>query len=389
MLGGYYGCIRIADGLESHNVQIAGDIIINGLDGTKLIIETDGNLIRGHKYIRAGKLLEHERLGEFYKGLRTFKFHPVKGKVLLRYHQNSKRSLHGMCARYDQKLFGFAGKCVSRYSRGRFVSQEFRYLNRKLAFKLHNKDRQVVIKRPNGKVLASIDCPGGFSANVANRSYYDGRSWRDPKHSCNSGELYFFFDHKKKYSNAAENRRFDFSKDGNCKFVFYDGYGRVQTSGEYKNGQRVGEWLIDGKPFCLLNGIPVSKRLYDTPAEKLKISTVLKLKNAQLRAAMIKRIGSERLAKECKYTIIHQDKKKNMKLMEFPIAVDDGNGSTKSKMRILQVKCPSTHGLYFLQVPDFVWDSGKMTKLNTCESARQWTFGIDNPRKKIVFEKET
>jgi hypothetical protein len=75
--------------------------------------------------------------------------------------------------------------------------------------------------------------------------------------------------------------------------------------------------------------------------------------------------------------------------MEFPIKVESANYGTASWLRILQVTCTSTGTKYFLNVPDFIWDGGKKTKLNTCEQARQWTFGNDDPRKNIKFQLET
>jgi hypothetical protein len=379
MFSGYYYChFRISDGIETHYLESDGNVVVNCKNGSKYIIFVEDRKICGHKLIHNGKVKEHEHLGRFLK--------QARGKVILRYHPDTKRSLHGICERHDQVLFGDTGKCISRYSRGRFMAQEFRYSNRRLAFKMRHCDKEVTVKRPDGKIAAVISCPGGFSTRSTSEEY---QSYQNIRHGCCLGKVYFKLDNSQKIDRESAARQFDYSKDGNCRFIFYDSRNRVKTSGEYRNNQRVGEWVINGRPCVFLDGIPVSKKLYETPAEKLKVDQVLKLKNAQLRAALLKKIGPERIAKEYRNTVIHEDKKRNMLLMEFPIAVDDGNGSNKSRLRILRVKCPTTKQFYYLGVPDFVWDCGKKTKLNKCEQARQWTFGVDDPRKAIKFEKET
>ena len=377
---GPYGAIHVTDGVNGHWLTSSGNIVVrHAFKKITQIIEMNGERIIGHKIIKNGRVQEWERLGRFYKGFTTLHGNRISAPVTLNYHPDTLRALHGIVERFDQKLFGMGGKCRSMYSRGRFLWQEFRYSNRKIAYRFSQSDRKVTIKFPSGKVAAVIHCINGFSSRST-----DGE-WRGKAaHGCDEGVSYFH-----KISGKMDTtRQFDFSKDGNCVFTFHDRSGRVRMSGEYRNSQRVGEWVINGKVMFILQGVPVNKKLYETKPEDLKISQVIRLPNAQLRAALMAKIGPERIAKECKYKTVHETKA-GMLLMEFPIRVDDGNGGTESRMRILRVKCPTTKGFYYLGVPDFVWDGGKRTKLNTCEQARQWTFGVDNPREKINFAKET
>lgn len=395
---GYYGGVNISDGQESRFIQMAGNIIVNGKN-SKMIIETDQHHIRGHKFFVNGSLAEHERLGEFHRCYKTMSGEQIKAPVVFSYHPDTKRSLHGWCLRSDQKLFGRVGTCRTKYARGRFMAQEFRYSNRKLAFKLKRFSREVTILYPSGKKAASISCPGGFSTSSRSE---DGYAWNGNIHGSYRGEVYFKIDEKlakkgrrmpdwaedeSEFAHKKNADNFDFSKDGNCKFEFYDRFGNIYHKGQYENHQRVGDWILSGRRVFFLNGVPVDRKLWETPPEKLNPLKILKIKNAQLRAALLKKIGSERVFKECKHKVIH--KTKDMMLVEFPVNVDDGNGSNNSRMRILQVVCPTTKNKYYLNVPDFVWDSGKKTKLDTCEQARQWTFGNDDPRKTIKFSKET
>jgi len=386
--GGYYGGIRITDGMRSL-WSSADKLYCRNKDGRVLLIKSKeyrghGRIIWEYKSTKNNRIIEWKRFGSFYR------HYGKQGNKILRFHPDSLQTLHGLTDRTDKKMFGVKGTCKTRYSRGRFMSQQFRYKNRRLAFKFHHTDRQITIKYPTGKIAGVISCPGkGFSTRGGDpdRSYYRDGEERDT-HTCFQGAAYFETT-KAGWKHVNDSgRQLDLSKDGNCQFTLYNPSGRIKAKGEFKNRQKVGEWILNGKHVYFINGVAVAKKLWDTPPDKLNVNTIIRLKNAQMRAALLARIGPERLAKECKHKVIHQTKN-GMKLMEFPIAVDDGNGHTNSHMRILQVTCPSTKNKYYLNIPDFVWDGGKKTKLNTCEQARQWTFGVDDPRKKIKFEVET
>lgn len=386
---GYFGETKITDGMRSLWTS-AEKIHCRNKNGTVMTIKTreyrgHGQVIWEYKCTRLNRILEWTRFGAFHR------FYHKTGKKLLRYHPNSLRTLHGIADRTDVNFFGVSGTCKTLYSRGRFMRQQFRYKNRKLAFNFHHCDKQILIKYPNGKFAGIVSCPGkGFSTRGGNpdRYVYSHGEDRSDTHTCFEGAPYFETTKAGWKHIKDSDRELDFSKDGNCQFTFYNPAGSIKAKGEFKNRQKVGEWILNGKHVYFINGVAVAKKLWDTPPEKLNINTILRLKNAQMRAALLARIGTERIAKECKHKIIHQTKN-GMKLMEFPIKVDDGNGHTESHLRILQVTCPSTKNKYYLNIPDFVWDGGKKTKLDTCEQARQWTFGVNNPGKKIKFALET
>jgi hypothetical protein len=342
-------------------------------------------MIHEIKTTKNNRIIEWIRFGGFHR------FYSKMGKAILRFHPDSLTSLHGISLRTDQRCFGEKGRCTTKYSRGRFVFQEFRYKNRRLAYRFGHSKKSVVVKYPDGKIAWIVECPGkGFSTRSGDTS---GGQWfpdrrEEDVHSCSLGLAYFDVRRPSFKKLASEGRGLDFSKDGNCLFRFFDRRGRLSFKGEFRNRQRSGEWVISGKSRFYLQGVMVDKKIWSTKPEDLKVYQALRVKNAQLRAALLAKIGAERIAKECKHKVIHQTKN-GMKLMEFPIKVDDGDGGIKSHLRILMVTCPSTGNKYYLNVPDFVWDGSKKTKLDKCETARQWTFGINHPKDKIKFAVET
>lgn len=380
----YYGGIRISDGKNSEWFYDGNQkITARHSDGSTVTFVTNGFKILERKHTKNGRLLEHLKFGAFQKGIKLLNQKEISAPVIFRFHPGTQKSLSGLTERWEQTLFNFPGKCRTLYSRGRFRKQDFRYQNKKIAYNFRHTDTTVTIKYPNGKVAGIVSCPNGFSTRSGER-----RSNEDTQ-TCQDGTIYFnFYQQERDLEGQFEEHNTDYSKDGNCSFIVYNRKGKIRRQGEYKNRQKVGEWVVGGRHVYFINGIEIAKKLWDTPPEKLKVKTVLKIKNAQMRAALIARIGNERFTKECKCKVIHETKN-GMKLMEFPVRVDDGNGDRKGSMlRILQVTCPSTNHKYYLNVPDFVWDGGKRTKLNTCEAARQWTFGVDDPRKKIEFAVE-
>ncbi|MBI4396334.1 MAG: hypothetical protein HY548_04505 [Elusimicrobia bacterium] len=386
-LGGYFGAIRISDGITSEWTH-SKKIVCHGGSGVYTVeFLTNGNVIAELKVKDGNRLVEWIRFGAFHRAVSRLNGEKISKPMTFHFHPKTRQSLHGLQERQDQMLFDVSGKTRSWYSRGKWIRQEFRYKNRRLAFRLGHTDRGVTIKYPDGTVAGIVRCPSGFSTRGRR---LDRRNWGDPTpHRCRMGEIYFPFQRTRLKGKAEMDDVFDFSKDGNSSISFRTREGKVWLQGQYQNRQRIGEWILNGKHVFYIRGVPVAKKLWDTAPTKLRFNEILRIKNAQLRAALISRAGYERLAKEVKHKVVHEDKSRRNKLMEFPIKVDDGNGARDSNLRILQVTCTSTGTKYFLNVPDFVWDAGRRTRLDTCEAARQWTFGVNNPRERIKFALET
>lgn len=383
LFGSFHGVIRISDGCFGEFTD-ARKIICRQADGVKEFT-TNGEIITGVKYRVGNKLAEHMIVNKFHKGYTQFDEKRIPGPVFLRYKSgNWRRVLHGISIRKNVKLFGYSGTCKTMYSSGRFVWQEFTYENRRRAYRLHHRDVKVVIKYPDGNLAGIVEVsPAGFSTNTRYSGYYSARRQTV---SVRNGLVIFPFENGFRMGEVSD---FDFSKNGHCSIQFWGRDGRVAFKGKYRDFQRVEDWIVDGKAVYLMNGIEVDKKLWETPPEKLKFGAILREKNAQIRSALIARAGYKRLVMEYRHKVIHVDKRRGNQLLEFPIKVSDGNGGRESNLRILVVRCPSTRSRYYLNVPDFVWDGGNKTKLDTCEAARQWTFGVDNPRERVKFALET
>jgi hypothetical protein len=123
----------------------------------------------------------------------------------------------------------------------------------------------------------------------------------------------------------------------------------------------------NGKVAYYEKGVPLAKKLYETPPEKLNVKDILALSNAQSRMALLSKLPPGRIAEAGR--VVH--KQGDMRLYDIK----------GYEARILRVRCPSTGAFYYLNVP---YDSAH------CEQARQWTFHVgDDFRKPIRFVKET
>lgn len=361
----YKGEIGIGDGVRGINTT-AKTIICREENGDRQILKV-GNY-RGRKAImewknvKAGKVAEWMRFGAFWRWTTD------QGRALVRYHPNSVHRMHGLAERPDQKFLGEPGTCKTTYSWGKFMHQDFWYPGgHRKAYSFHHTDKEVKFRYPNGKTAAEISCPGGFKIYGS-----DGLCCFNREQTWESDDI----------------NKLDFSRDGNCKITFYDRRGRLKHRGEFRNRQRTGAWILRGSPVYFVHGVAINKKLWDTPPEKLNIKKVIRIKNAQMRAALLAKIGPERLVKELRGKTI--DKTKNgMRLIELPIKLDEGRGKKNQHMRILQVTCPSTKTKYYLNVPDYIVTGDKRIKLDKCEPARQWTMMNDNPKKRIKFAVET
>lgn len=349
---GYDG-LRISDGMHREDIGDAETIWYKNKNGDRVTLHVEqyyhSARIKEVKVTNHNRIKSWTRYGEFYREYGDNK------TVELHFHPQTKQGLHGICKRNDAKFLDQAGTTISKYARGSLVWQKFFYSNRKLAYHyFHRRSLPLVIKNPNGKVKCTIE---------GSLKRYTG------SHGLPINEEIF---NPNKHSDK------NFTIKGDALLL------------SWVNGQAEGHWILpDERERWYMHGVEVSKRIYETPADKLPIKDIINHPNAQIRMAILSKIKPEDLIKQTDAKLIHHDKVRKNRLFELPITVDDGNGNKNSRLRYLQVTCTSTASKYYLQVPDFVWDDGRKTKLDTCEQARQWTFHMDKPNEAIKFAKET
>lgn len=321
-----------SNGRSIYDVLRAGKIIISGVDHkgcsfTRTAIIRDGE-VWDNKITQDNKLIHRIVYGQFESI-------PGNGREIVRFKEGTGRGRHGKSRRYED-LFGKKGVCHSWYKNGRLIRQKFIYDNKKLAYDYNAFGSECVVKNYKGKILFEI------KGALSSRS--------NALHGCHSVlglHMRYWFN---------ETKPFEVKKDG-----------KVIYAGQIKNKQRIGEWVENGKKYFYVKGVAIPKKLYDTPPEKLDPGKIIRMPNAQVRMALMEKIGPDRIAEIGR--VIHKDKE--MRLYDIK----------NYDVRILRVQCPTTKSYYYLKVPR---DAKK------CEEARQWTFGVGSGfNEPIKFAMET
>jgi hypothetical protein len=312
-----------SNGRSFHDQLMEGKIVIQSPEFRRVVYVKDGQII-DNKLLQHGRQVSHIVYGKFER----------IGDSIVRFRKGSGKGKHGK-SRTHEELFGHRGVCHSWYNNGRLVRQKFFYENGHLAYDYRFHGKECVVKDQKGKVLfrlkGMLDCR---------------RMW------CGHAVL--------NKSNPVEwflpNYPFEVWKSG-----------KLTLAGQYEGRHRTGRWVENGKVTYYEKGVPLPKKLYETPPEKLNVKAILSLSNAQSRMALMSKLPPEQIAEAGR--VIHRQG--DMRLYDI----------RGYEARILRVRCPSTGSFYYLNVPH---DS------THCEQARQWTFHVgDDFRKAIRFVKET
>jgi hypothetical protein len=311
-----------------------GKIILTGNDDDgrpckRVAIIKDGE-VWDDSLMVDNKMVHRIVYGEFMKNYQN-------GREIVHFRKGTGMGKHGK-ARRNEKLFGHDGVCHSWYKQGRLVQQKFIYDNGRIAYNYKASSSSCVVRDYAGNVYYEIKGVLDGRGNM----YYGGRC-----HAIISRKMEYWFN---KVQSFEVKRR-----------------GRVVYAGQMENNQRTGKWILNGQAFYYEHGVAIPKKLFDTPSDQLNPVDILKINNAQLRMALMEKIGPDRIIQCGK--IVHKDKE--MRLYNIP----------KYDVRILRVQCPTTKSYYFLRVPK---DTQK------CEEARQWTFGVgEGFNEPIKFARET
>jgi hypothetical protein len=360
---GYKGYINLSDGQHSVKVNDPSEITIRAKNGriTRIYIdEVDFKksnsyhgryvaCIVGHKTTRKRKVIEENRYGILGGGF-------FKDKdIYIPYANKTWTGVHGEIIK-RLEIFGQGGICKTRFSRGSFLGQRFIYSNGFTAYSFTKKDRGYKICYPNGKLAYEYHSDTEIGAVVK----------EDKWHRIRQGNPYFI-----------KNGREDHS------FTLYDRRGRIKEQGEYKDRQQTGKWIVNYRDQFWLSGLLVDKKLYETKPEQINPRVILRHHNAQFRAMMLKKVGLERVVKECGGKLIDRDEKNDYALYDFDLKADKDEDQIDRVLRVLMLTCPSTKMKYYLRIP-------ANPRFDTCYKARQGTFnGFDPDAKPVDFALET
>jgi hypothetical protein len=359
--GGYVSITNYVSGIRrfSHEIQ-NGRIVVSDTDrdgnAMKHIITAKDGVICTQSTRVNGKLTFFVEYGAVEK----------EGGKILRFRRGTNRGLDGMSTWRDYELAGdpggdpIVGTCKTYYRRGRLIWQKFYHKGtRRLAYHFKPMAKRHEVRRANGSLFAVVE------------GRIDSRNWKEGVPIfCNSyGSGTRFFTGNPSISYYGGGLFVDDS--GSC--TIYDRQGDAFVRWSYENSQRVGEWVVDGKEQAFINGLQVSKELYDTPPEDLDPVKVMKIQNVDVRSIFIGRIGMDRIMETFDAETLHEERDMALLRMKFP----DG---TTQPFNILKVVCTTTKQPYYLRVP---------VDIPECEQARQWTFGVDRGEKHIRFDIET
>lgn len=237
----------------------------------------------------------------------------------------------------------------------RFMREEFAYDNGQKAYVWTPNRKRFKVFRPNGKLWMEV------TAKV-----------RRPYRRTN--------DLLEKVQAALDDIASDgdrWSSEPSYEIRLCDGRGRVYGYGKMENNQRVGLWQQGKIRHYYMMGVSVGKEIYYAGPDELDPCEVLKTENVQLRAALMKKIGPDRLLKKLPFVACDTvGENQLLKIDVKDIFKLDGESMERMRERnrldnqiaIAVLKCPSTGQLYYLRVPP---------RLKKVEHARQWLCGID------------
>jgi hypothetical protein len=225
--------------------------------------------------------------------------------------------------------------------RVRFVREEFVYDNGQLAYVWTPYRKRFRLYRPNGTLWMQV------SARVR-------RPWKRVQNLL-----------EKVQATLGDIAGYGtpWSDQPNYEIRLYDGRAREYGYGKVENHQRVGVWRQGKARHFFMMGVPVSKHLYNAGPDELDPREVLTTENAQLRAALMKKIGPQRLLGKLPFTACDTDGQNQLLKAEVGT-----RGRLDEQIAIAVLTCPSTGQLYYLRVPP---------RLKRVEHARQWLCGID------------
>jgi hypothetical protein len=274
---------------------------------------------------------------------------------------NRARLFSGEYKRVKTKLGKYEGTLIQKCYGGSMRAERFVYKGGKIAYKIYSRQKAGQVIRPNGKVWFKWTGILDFA--------YKGRilCGEDTENKWVKNKYKTLHIPTAKFMSKNEDILHLFRNNvaSNIEVAVYDSKGRLYTGGKTENRQKVGKWLEHSKILYYIQGVAVSKKLYETPPEKLDVKEVMALESVQLKTSLLTKIGYTRVFKELKAEKIEKTEEGELYQIPQPRVDKDNRPIGDQVMKLLKVKCPSTSAEYVLRVPPQLID---------VTSARQWTF---------------
>ncbi len=166
----------------------------------------------------------------------------------------------------------------------------------------------------------------------------------------------------------------------NWGLTIYDTDGQtVLTEGHYKNYQKEGKWIQNGRTCYFMYGVKVTRSLYEEDPAQWNPHELLRVPNAQLRCSLLTRFGYDKLFDTVQSRILDKSPDGGL-LVEIKSPNPRGTDrDVDTTLRLIKAICPSTQQAYVLRVPP---------DIGSFEKARQWTLGLqrESLKKGVRFE---
>jgi hypothetical protein len=277
---------------------------------------------------------------------------PVVIRTISRYKYYRKLPTEGVFHEIQGLKIGKHKGTLRQISRnGRFVREEFTYSNGRQAYIWTPYRKKFRLYRRNGSLWLEV------TARVRT-------PWKRTKGLLEKirDTLFNITSHGHTWSNQPD-----------YEIRLYDARGRQSDYGKVSNRQRAGVWQQGKAKHYFMMGVAVSKEVFHAGPDDLHPREILKTDNAQLRAALMKKIGPERLINKLPFTACDIDGDNRLLKADINKIFASDDESTipvglDEQLAIVVLKCPSTGQLYYLRVPP---------RLKKVEHARQWLCGID------------
>jgi hypothetical protein len=393
----------------------------------------DGRPYHDRRY-ENGKLKYEYKQGHFRKRYND------NGKLahIDRYRRDSLSALHGISTDYEAKWQGRCGVLSKMYKRSHVTWAKFTpHGAKKPLWNIRKDTRNLKIVFPDGTLKADFknvsvnSINNYYSYNQQNKesfgsdeftTYYHHTISKEDQDKMNNRKAnpYFGYTHKdlkkEQHSNSdtrkwyrngqleyhkrvvqqesegnADTLETWWYKDGQLKsrvendieVEAYTKKGKLFTKADkYENNQKQGVWLEKGKKYYYVNGVDLGKVMYQAKPEEMDATKVITEPNAQVRMALLKKIGMDLLLSKCNSELIHVQKDEHGNDMELrKIALPESGRSWNNEddnLFMLKVHCPTTGQAYVLRVPPIS---------KTCEDARQWTFRKGMNRQGVVEDR--